>query len=347
MSKRVTILLHLAIWGILFLSPLTFLRNRGVDPVQYVMLSMSPLLMMIVFYVNYLWLTPRYFVTGKQRYYWLTNIVMLVCLGVFLHFWMTFAHSYFETGHPRHLHAPTVVDTLLMILRDIFNLAVAAAIATTIQLAMRWHKSEDARLEAEAARAEAELRNLRSQVNPHFLLNTLNNIYALTAFDTQRAQDAIQQLSRLLRHMLYDNQQELVALSDEIQFLENYVNLMKIRLADSVDVRFEKHVAKPDIHIAPLLFISLVENAFKHGVSPTEPSFIHIAITAADALTFSIENTNHPKPQHDRSGHGIGLQQVQRRLDLAYPQRYTWQKGVSPDGRVYSSRITLYVNPQS
>ena len=92
-----------------------------------------------------------------------------------------------------------------------------------------------------------------------------------------------------------------------------------------------------------MIFISLVENAFKHGISPTEPSFIHISMVESDthSITFSIENSNHPKTASDHSGHGIGLQQVQRRLDLSYPHRYTWQRGVSTDGNTYHSEITL------
>lgn len=337
-------MLHVAVWVILFLSPFTFMRGNGVSLSQSVMTCMSPLLLMVVFYMNYLWLTPRYFVMGKRRYYWFANAVMVVSLGIFLHYWMTFVHSYFEpVRHYRH-YEPTMLDDLFFILRDIFNLIVAAGTATMIILSMRWQHSEEARLEAEAARSEAELRNLRSQINPHFLLNTLNNIYALTAFDTQRAQDAIQQLSKLLRHMLYDNQQSEVAMKDEIQFLENYINLMKIRLSQGVDVQFNTTVADPDLRVPPLLFISLVENAFKHGVSPTEPSFVHISLSAEkDLLVCRIENSNHPKTEQDRSGHGIGLQQVQHRLDLAYPGRYEWNKGVSADGKSYVSQITLHL----
>ena len=94
--------------------------------------------------------------------------------------------------------------------------------------------------------------------------------------------------------------------------------------------------------VAPLIFISLVENAFKHGVSPTEPSFIHITILADNQqICCDIENSNHPKTSEDNSGHGIGLSQVQRRLDLAYPERYTWTKGVSENGQTYRSVITI------
>jgi LytS/YehU family sensor histidine kinase len=148
--------------------------------------------------------------------------------------------------------------------------------------------------------------------------------------------------------MLYDNMQESVNLPDEIQFLENYVNLMKIRLPNSVDVTFQKIVPDADIKVAPLIFISLIENAFKHGVSLTEPSFIHIIIKAIapqdggeKQLICSIENSYFPKPEQDRSGHGIGLEQVQRRLDLLYPDRYVWEKGTGEDNRTYYSKITI------
>ena len=189
---------------------------------------------------------------------------------------------------------------------------------------------------------KAELNNLRSQINPHFLLNTLNNIYALTAIDSERAQSAIEQLSKLLRHMLYDNQSSEVPLKDEVQFLENYINLMKIRLPQTVDVSFVCDMQNPEIRVAPLVFISLIENAFKHGISPTAPSFIHIVLTQHDKeLCVNIENSNYPKTEDDRSGHGIGLEQVQRRLDLAYYARYEWNQNVSDDGTVYSSIIKI------
>ena len=163
-----------------------------------------------------------------------------------------------------------------------------------------------------------------------------------TAIDQTKAQEAIQQLSKLLRHMLYDNQEPFVALQDEILFLENYVSLMKIRLSQEVDVTFVKNVRDPYQKVAPLLFISLVENAFKHGISPTEHSFVHLTMMEdGTRLCVTIENSYHPKNKQDRSGHGIGLKQVQRRLELAYPGRYDWQKGVSEDNKTYTSQITI------
>jgi LytS/YehU family sensor histidine kinase len=117
---------------------------------------------------------------------------------------------------------------------------------------------------------------------------------------------------------------------------------MKIRLAQNVEVIFEKDVEDPHAKVAPLLFISLIENAFKHGVSPIAPSYVHIKLTQKTGeLHFVIENTYHPKDTKDFSGHGIGLQQVQRRLELAYEGRYEWTKGISEDGKSYFSTINI------
>ena len=304
MDRNLALACHLTLWAYMFLSPMTFWRGTGITLPHYLMISMQPLLLMIVFYLNYLYLAPKFFVSGKHRYDLLINIVVISSLGTFLHYWMDWTND---------LYMP-----------------------------QRWQHIEEARKEAEAARAEAELSNLRNQLNPHFLLNTLNNIYALTAFDTAKAQETIQELSKMLRHILYDYQQPTVPLNDEIEFLENYVKLMRIRLPETVDVTFTTEIQDSNVQIAPMIFISLVENAFKHGISPTEPSFIRINISADKHFIYcEITNSNHPKTESDHSGHGIGLQQVQRRLDLAYPDHYTWQKGTKENNTIYYSTITI------
>lgn len=341
LDKRLKAFLHVVFWAFMFLSPMQYMRGTGMSMVQYLMNCMSSLLLMVVFYANYKWLTPKYFVSGKHRYYTVINFVMIICFSIFLHYWMDYTRDLFQPVVMRY-RIPDTLDDFLFFVRDCANFCIFATASTCIALAQQWYWAEKARKDAEAARVAAELCNLRSQINPHFLLNTLNNIYALTAIDQTRAQNAIQQLSRMLRHMLYDNQESEVALSDEIQFIENYVNLMKIRLSQTVDVRFETEVQNPSVKVAPLVFVSLVENAFKHGISPTEPSFIHIHLVQRDHfLSVTIKNSNYPKSEKDRSGHGIGLQQVQKRLELAYWHRYEWTKGLSDDGTVYSSTIKI------
>ena len=340
-NKNLAGMCHLALWAFLFLSPLTYWRGTGFNFMHYLMTCMTPLFQMIVFYLNYMVLAPKFFEPGKHRYDLIINVVLLLTLGTTLHFWMIYVNSIYV---PVNTMPIDTIGTISYIARNSLNLAIFAGGATALAVARRWVTADQKLKESEAARAHAELNNLRSQINPHFLLNTLNNIYALTAIDQSRAQDAIQQLSKLLRHILYDNEEKEVLLQDEIQFLENYINLMKIRLSSNVDVKFENLVSPSDynLKIAPLIFISLVENAFKHGISPTIDSFIHIRIAASHQdVTFFIANSNYPKTAHDRSGHGIGLQQVQRRLDLAYPGRYSWTKGVSGNGSTYTSSIHI------
>ena len=117
---------------------------------------------------------------------------------------------------------------------------------------------------------------------------------------------------------------------------------MRIRLPQTVEVTFDTNVQDSNVEVAPMVLISLVENAFKHGISPTESSFVHINITVSNhTLVCDIQNSNHPKTSSDHSGHGIGLQQVERRLELAYPGRYTWKQGTKENNKIYYSTITI------
>ncbi len=216
---------------------------------------------------------------------------------------------------------------------------------TAIRLSERLQQSEEALKEAESARVKAELANLRSQINPHFLLNTLNNIYALTAIDTEKAQSTIKELSGLLRYILYDNLEERVALSKEVEFLKSYIELMSIRLPRKVQLTTEFLISEHSTtEISPLIFISLIENAFKHSVGANGEGFIEIHFIEnieGGEVTLSINNSNYAKQEQDKSGHGIGLQQVKRRLELLYRNRYEW--ATEANESTYSSCLTIKI----
>ncbi len=342
-GKKAVYIIHAAVWVGIFFSPLMFMSNgNGISMRQFAAISVVPLSQFILFYLNYLWLTPRFFIGKDKRLYWLINTLTIIVMGIGVHLWMEYSRPMFDHHSPARPHELPVF--FFLIVRNCFNLAIAAAIATGIQMTMKWQAAESARHEAEAARTAAELKNLRAQINPHFLLNTLNNIYALTAIDQQRAQQTIMELSKLLRHVLYDNQLPYVNLAKETEFLISYIDLMKIRLSSQVDIRTEINIPEPcNINIAPLIFISLIENAFKHGVSATGPSFINIRLEADDnRITCSIENSNYPKNSDDNSGHGIGLKQVKARLELLYPGCYEWFAGTDKDKTTYKSTINIY-----
>ena len=332
MNKRLEILIHIAIWIVIILLPLMFMNHgRGMSVSQFMLTTTVPLTFMAVFYIDYLWLTPRYFVTGHRTQFFVINTFIVIVLGIALHLWMSLSHDMLGHNH----REPPLILTIAFVIRDIVNLVIAAAIATLLQLALQWQTAEE-------ARKEAELSNLRSQINPHFLLNTLNNIYALTAINTQKAQEAIQDLSKMLRHMLYDYQRSEIELRDEVEFLKNYIRLMKLRQGPSVEVNTSFHITNEQQKVAPMIFISLVENAFKHGVKPAVPCTINITIQANDRqIVCDIVNSNHPKTSTDRSGHGVGLELVRRRLELAYKGRYEWTHGVNDNQKMYHSTITI------
>ena len=166
---------------------------------------------------------------------------------------------------------------------------------------------------------------LVGQINPHFFMNTLNNIHALIDIDTEYAKNAVIELSKMMRYVLYESGHEIISLNRDIQFVQNYIGLMRIRYTDAVDIRVEyPHDLPPQVSIPPLLLIVFVENAFKHGVSYSKPSFIHMRIDYADGKVVSTIGNSLHSPQAEKHNAGIGLENVRKRLSLIYgPKNYS------------------------
>ena len=155
-------------------------------------------------------------------------------------------------------------------------------------------------------------------------------------------------LSKMLRHLLYDNNQTYVPLHQEANFMRNYIELMRIRLSDNVKLRTDFSYSETgSTRISPLIFISLIENAFKHGISGDKPSFIDISLKeyADGKVEFVSRNSYFPKSESDKSGSGIGLELVKRRLELLYPDRYSWHTGIEDD--VYTTVLVIDTNRQA
>lgn len=212
--------------------------------------------------------------------------------------------------------------------------------AVGLRYIVRWGDMQARLKEERQKNAEAELAWLKNQLNPHFLFNTLNNISSLVRIDQDTAQESIGQLSDLLRYTLYESNHELVPVEDEIEFMSNYIELMRLRCNELATVEVDLRAPAKPMRVVPLLFISLIENAFKHGVNSRKPSFVRIRLgMEGDGLVFTCENTNHPKPDVNRSGSGIGLENLRRRLELAYPGRYQYDQELRED--IYFVRIIL------
>lgn len=212
----------------------------------------------------------------------------------------------------------------------------------TIRFFLKSLHDDEMLKELERQRLESELRYLKYQLNPHFFMNTLNNIHALVDIDAEKAKRTIIELSKLMRYVLYEANKSQVSLEREIQFLENYIALMKLRYAGQPEIRTDFPLVVPDVQIPPLLFISLLENAFKHGVSYREASYIDVRIAQADeGISFSCRNSKH-ECVHD-SHHGIGIENIKKRLRLLYGTNYTF--AITEDEVSY--QVLLIIPPLS
>lgn len=205
-----------------------------------------------------------------------------------------------------------------------------------------WFRDRNSQRDLEQEKLRAELTALKHQVNPHFLFNVLNSLYGL-AFrnDDEPTAEGIAKLSLLMRYMLYESNDNEVLLEKEIEYLENYISLQKLRLDDQTELLFEVRGSVVGKSIAPMLLIPFVENAFKFGISTAKKSFVHIILVIAqDTLVFETHNSIHEVniPVEDGIG-GIGLENVRKRLELLYSGKYTLTNG--PEGKVYRSRLTL------
>ena len=181
--------------------------------------------------------------------------------------------------------------------------------------------------ELEKESLQQQLEYLRYQINPHFLMNTLNNIHALVDIDSERAKETIIELSKIMRYALYEGSRQRVPLSRDIAFMKSYIHLMRLRYTEKVSISVDVPGDLPDCEIPPMIFITFVENAFKHGVSYRQESFVNIGITVeSDHLLFTCRNSKLPQSVNAHSPHpnegGVGLQNVQQRLQLLYGNDY-------------------------
>lgn len=191
-----------------------------------------------------------------------------------------------ENGRPPIRPPFQAIHIAIAVLLVGFNLS--------IRLFLKSLRDDEMLKDLERQRLESELQYLKYQLNPHFFMNTLNNIYALVDLNTEQAKKTIIELSKLMRYVLYEANKNQISLEHEIQFLENYIALMKLRYIDNLNIRTEFPVVVPCVQIPPLLFISLLENDFKHGVSYQEPSFIEVRIELADeGVIFNCKNSKH------------------------------------------------------
>ena len=294
---------------------------------------------LLLYGLNYYLLVPRFLQGRRPGWFYLANAVLIVGMNLYRFIprpGFEFPKEVVEQFGASSMWAMYVGGVLFAL----FGQVLIILLAVGIRQIMRSNEVEFQLEEERRKTAEAELTWLKHQLNPHFLFNTLNNNSSPTQIDPDRAQESIGQLSDLLRYALYDSESEKVPLSSELEFMDNYIDLMALRCNDLTTVEKRLETPARPVEVAPLLFISLVENAFKHGVNARYPSFVHVIMRYEDGvLVFICENSLFEKQGSDHIGSGIGLENMKRRLELLYPGRYRYRQKAE-DGK-YTVEVVL------
>ena len=294
-----------------------------------------------LFYFNYSFLVGQFWTKKKIGVFILLNIAaILVCmffqyesyLFMFDHFAQVMAVSdeFDERVLAGVLSAAFIPSGLFVII-----------LSSLIKTSSFFNQSQTRLKELENERIKAELEGLKSQINPHFLFNSLNAIYALIAMDQDKAQEATHALSNLLRYVLNEKNEEMVPLKEELKFTQDYIDLMSMRFSsDMLSLKVEIPEVSDGYMIAPMLLMTLIENAFKHGISNTSPSFILILTHIADDRLFAtISNSLFPMNESGRREGGIGLDNLKKRLDLIYGDDASMT--VSKDDDAYTAKLVI------
>lgn len=327
-NKRITVFSHLLVWLVLFSMPYVLSYGQEQDINRVIAHFWIPLVFYaIIFYFNYFILIDRFLFSKKTIQFIIINVIII---ALFITLKEKIEDIYFndiinKTANKDGHRPPFKMFIYIQMLSYMAPLLFSIALKTT----QRWIKTEVERKEATNYKLQFELQHLHYQLQPHFFFNSLNNIYSLVDISPEQAKKSIHSLSKLMRYMLYETNMELIPLSKEIDFMKKYIDLMKLRVSDKTDVSYSFPTKDTGIQIAPLLFISLIENAFKHGVSASKESTIVLNMTFNEkTILFTIENDNFPKKTDDKSGSGIGLKNLEKRLQLLYPDKYSFENNI-------------------
>ena len=331
-NKKITILSHILVWVMLFSMPYALSYGQDQEVKRVIIHFWIPLVFSaILFYLNYFILIDRFLFPKKTAWFIAINVL---CITAFILAKVGLEAVFFEDLAKKRPNSCESVGPRfkMFIYVQMVSYMAPLLFSIAVKTTKRLVKTEAERKEATNFKLQSELQHLHYQLQPHFFFNSLNNIYAMVDISPEQAKTSIHSLSKLMRYMLYETNVEQVALTKEIDFMKKYIELMKLRVSDKTVVNYSFPVADTGIKLSPLLFISLIENAFKHGVSASKESLITIDMTCQDhKIIFTIENDNFPKLTDDKSGSGIGLQNVIKRLELLYPKKHEFKTALKAD----------------
>ncbi|UII29590.1 sensor histidine kinase [Fulvivirga ulvae] len=319
-NSLLTIKIHIIGWCLLLLVPYLLTRQvyQSIAPVP-AEISRIPLLVLsavliTIFYFNYFLLIPRYLF--KKKYWQYFSLLLLAILATFLFSGVVNSLSGFN---PHKLaDISPLIEKIQPVIKINALLMLVISIVTSTLLAVNNRLKE-----TEGEKFTAQIASLKSQINPHFLFNTLNNIYA-TAIDTSpKAADMVDKLSEMMRYTMRETQKDFVLLEEEVCYISNYIELQKIRLDRRVKLDYTFNGNFSTYQLAPMLLIPFIENAFKHGVNAEQRSHIKIEIALKESeLHLSVSNRKVEIQKETTEQSGLGIENTKRRLQLIYPLKY-------------------------
>lgn len=324
-------LIHLVFWAFWLMVPIVFSMAAGREhPPLHTDYFLRSFLSIAFFYFNYLWFIEKTLFEHKIARFVAVNLALMIVLtALTISSFVLFAPEIAKIPTPESFGESDFIASkrlplVGMITGTFFSYLFIISISITIKATTRWNVMDAQRKTLENEHLKSELNNLKMQLNPHFFFNTLNNIYALIQLNQEKAQDAVHRLAKLMRYHLYETNAEKVSLSKELNFLESYISLMKMRSTSMLEVNFKYYLENEETLIAPLLFVPLVENAFKYGISNDYKSIINIDIMEKNhELSASFENTIFTNSDVFSRHSGIGLENLKKRLSLIYPNLHT------------------------
>jgi len=336
-TKEVTIrvVLHILVWAIILALPLYSVKRLQFSSDFLLIYYSYTIINGLLFYANYLLLIPKLFFRKRRISYYLSALALVVCFYFVSDVSNNIVIGYLEKKNPEGLErrlpgpprgmrlafpiaGPHVVGYVSSSLFIVF-------LSLGVKVLERQSKVEKMQEEMEKEKLNAELAFLKNQISPHFFFNTLNNIYSLIGINAEDSQKAVLTLSKLMRYLLYESEHGDTKLSYEIDFMKNYIDLMKLRMSDKIDLTVSFPKKYEDKNIPPLLFIPFIENAFKHGISHREKSFIDInMMVSKELITFRCLNSLIKTKEDTYSvvNSGIGLDNAGKRLNLLFPGRH-------------------------
>ncbi len=337
-NSTVRVALHLLFWFCAW-SFFFFYYKRYSDVNVYTLVASFINLfaaIVTVYTFNY-YLIPAFLLKNKRK-----TFVALAFVAIVMFFYIQLLLTLFlvvKLLYAERQLFPEMIDVVMLF----FNLFFVVFVAIAIKLYKRWYEKDYHEQKVQREKVEAELQMLKTQINPHFLFNTLNSIYVLAMKKSEKTANTVMKLSDILDYILYRMNAPRIPIANEIRIIEDYIALEKIRFSDRVNLNFTSHIASKDLQIPPMLIIPFVENAFKHGVTKSMgASWIKIAIEETEQkLNIAISNSKGQNTAPQKAG-GIGLKNVKKRLDLLYNE--TYKLTISDHNNHYDVYLSIPIN---